>query len=275
MPLQALIWDVDGTLADTELHGHRVAFNLAFAEAGLPWHWDEALYLDLLAVTGGKERIQAWWQRVDPLTAAAPTTAQRIRALHARKTAHYTARVAAGQVVLRPGVQRLITEARAAGLRQAIATTTSPDNVQALLAATLGPQAEGWFEVVGAGDVVPHKKPAPDIYHWVLERLALPAAACVAIEDSTPGVAAALAAGLPTLLTRSGASARDRLLDPPASPGTGWLLADLDGLGMPGQPAAGRAGGQAWRGVVDIGWLRQRWAALPDAQQPLRCRTGS
>lgn len=217
--LQALIWDVDGTMADTERDGHRPAFNQAFAEAGLPWHWDEATYLDLLAVTGGKERILAWWQRVDPAGAGAPATAARIRALHARKTGHYTARVAAGLVALRPGVARLIAEARDSGLRQAIATTTSPENVQALLLATLGPEALGWFEVIGAGDVVPAKKPAPDIYHWVLDRLQLPAADCVAIEDSAAGTAAALAAGLPTMVVRC-VGGRDETL--PDTRATGW-----------------------------------------------------
>ena len=229
--LQAILWDVDGTLADTELDGHLPAFNQAFAEAGLPWHWGPATYLDLLAVTGGKERILAWWQRVDPAGAAAPGTAERIRALHARKTALYTARVAAGRVTLRPGVARLIAEARAAGVRQAIATTTSPENVHALLVATLGPEAPGWFEVIGAGDVVPAKKPVPDIYLWVLERLRLPAAACVAIEDSAAGAAAALAAGLSTLVVRCAGGRDEPLPDAPTAGWAGRLLGDrLAGL---------------------------------------------
>lgn len=226
--LQAILWDVDGTLADTELDGHLPAFNEAFAEAGLPWHWDRATYLELLAVTGGKERMLAWWQRVDPAGAAAPGVAERIRALHAAKTARYTARVAAAQVTLRPGVARLIDQARAAGIRQAIATTTSPENVHALLAATLGPEAPGWFEVIGAGDVVAAKKPAPDIYHWVLDRLGLPAAACVAIEDSAAGASAALAAGLPTLVVRCPGGRDEPLPDVRRLPGAGRLLGEGD-----------------------------------------------
>lgn len=222
--LRALVWDVDGTLAETEHHGHRIAFNQAFAEAGLPWVWDETLYRDLLATTGGKERMLGWWQRLDPVAAAAPGAAARIAGLHARKTAIYVNLVAGGAVQLRPGVARLLHAARAEGLVLAIATTTSPDNVQALLQATLGAGSPGWFACIGAGDVVPAKKPAPDIYRWVLRRLGLAAGDCLALEDSAPGCAAALAAGLPTVVTRSRYTAADQM---PASP---LLCADLADL---------------------------------------------
>ncbi|HEX6736171.1 MAG TPA: HAD-IA family hydrolase [Azonexus sp.] len=199
--LQALIFDVDGTLAETERDGHRPAFNRAFAEAGLDWHWDEALYGRLLAVTGGKERIAHYAAGHAPAFAAHPDAAARVQALHAAKTRHYVAAVAAGGVPLRPGIGDLLAAARAAGLRLAIATTTAPDNVDALLRATLGTAAPGWFAVIGAGDVVPAKKPAPDIYRWVLARLGLPAGACLAVEDSANGLQAALGAGLRCLVT--------------------------------------------------------------------------
>jgi beta-phosphoglucomutase-like phosphatase (HAD superfamily) len=198
--LQALIFDVDGTLAETERDGHRPAFNAAFAEHGLNWHWDVATYGALLDITGGKERIRHFAERQAPAFCTAPDCTARIAALHAAKTAHYLRRVAAG-LPLRPGIARLLDEAGAAGLRLAIATTTSTENVGALLEANLGPGACSRFEVIGAGDVVPHKKPAPDIYRWVLERLALPAAACLAIEDSANGLRAALGAGLRTVVT--------------------------------------------------------------------------
>lgn len=222
--LRALVWDVDGTLAETEHDGHRVAFNQAFAEAGLPWVWDAPLYRDLLSTTGGKERMARWWQQLDPAAAAAPDTAARIARLHVRKTAIYVDLVARGVVQLRPGVARLLHAARADGVTLAIATTTSPDNVQALLHATLGADSPGWFACIGAGDVVPAKKPAPDIYRWVLQRLGLGAPDCLALEDSAPGAAAALAAGLPTVVTRSRYTVGDHL---PPDPLMRADLADL------------------------------------------------
>lgn len=201
--LQALIFDVDGTLADTERDGHRVAFNLAFAEHGLDWNWDEGLYGELLTVTGGKERIRHFVERHATDVAGRPDFNALVAALHATKTEHYVRLVASGQLPLRPGVARLINEARAAGLRLAIATTTTPENVEALLRATMAPDAMNWFEVIGAGDVVPAKKPAPDIYHWVLERLELAPDVCLALEDSENGLAASLGAGIPTLITEN------------------------------------------------------------------------
>jgi len=254
--LRALIWDVDGTLAETEHDGHRPAFNQAFADEGLPWCWDEALYGELLAITGGKERIAHWWQRTDPVAASAPGAALAIRHLHALKTAHCTRPVQQGQVALRPGVRRLLIEARAAGLALAIATTTSPENVVALLHATLGPDSAGWFAVVGAGDVVPAKKPAPDIYHWVRQRLGLRADQCLALEDSAVGARAAVAAGLATVVTRSRYTAQDVL--PP-------VLADLDHLGSHALAARGLALGRPWCGLVDVHRL-QVWARLGQAE---------
>ena len=219
--LRALIWDVDGTLAETERDGHRVAFNRAFADEGLPWHWDVATYGELLKVTGGKERLRHWWRRIDPVAAEGTAAEAVVRRLHERKTAHYVAQVEAGDVALRPGVQRLLDEAHAQQVVLAIATTTSDANVDALLRTTLGAAAARRFAVVGAGDVVQAKKPAPDVYRWVLERLGLPAETCLAIEDSAVGVAAAQAAGIAVVLTRS-LYTRDE-------PVTG-VLADLDGL---------------------------------------------
>ncbi|MCF8178661.1 MAG: HAD-IA family hydrolase [Sulfuritalea sp.] len=196
--LEALIFDVDGTLADTERDGHRPAFNAAFAEAGLDWHWDEALYGELLEVTGGKERIRFFCERHAPEFLHQADSEGRIKALHAAKTRHYVALCAQG-IRLRPGVERLLRDAHTAGLRLAIATTTTPENVSALLA----PDLLSLFEKVGAGDTVPNKKPAPDIYEWVLAQLALPATACLAIEDSANGLKASRAAGLATVITRT------------------------------------------------------------------------
>jgi HAD superfamily hydrolase (TIGR01509 family) len=201
MTLKALLFDVDGTLADTERDGHRVAFNRAFAAAGLDWNWDVPLYGELLAITGGKERMRHYVERYRPDWPQPEKFSELIARLHAAKTAHYTALLSQGGIPLRPGVRRLLAEARTAKLRLAIATTTTPANVSALLQHTLGSGAESWFEVIGAGDVVPAKKPAPDIYYYTLERLRLPASACLAFEDSENGVRAARAASLKTVVT--------------------------------------------------------------------------
>lgn len=198
--LQALIFDVDGTLAETERDGHRPAFNAAFAECGLDWYWDETHYGELLAVTGGKERILHHARSAAPELAASPEFPALVRRLHEAKTRHYLEIVASGRIPLRPGVARLIDEARSAGLRLAIATTTTPANVDALLRASLAVDAPNWFEIIGAGDVVKAKKPAPDIYEWVLTHLNLPASACLAVEDSENGLRAAQSAGLRCLI---------------------------------------------------------------------------
>ncbi|HOX60061.1 MAG TPA: HAD family hydrolase [Verrucomicrobiota bacterium] len=199
--LQALIFDVDGTLAETERDGHRPAFNAAFAELDLSWHWDEALYGRLLDITGGKERIRHFAATHAPELAARGDFEDLVRRLHAAKTAHYVRLVENGRLSLRPGVARLIASARHTGIRLAIATTTSPENVDALLRASLAPEAPDWFAVIGAGDIVPAKKPAPDIYQWVLDRLGLPPAACLAIEDSENGLKSASTAGVRCLVT--------------------------------------------------------------------------
>jgi HAD superfamily hydrolase (TIGR01509 family) len=199
--LRALIFDVDGTLADTERDGHRVAFNRAFADAGLDWDWTVELYGELLQVTGGKERMQFYldryrtdWQRPNDLKGL-------IANLHAAKTQHYTRLLADGAIPLRPGVQRLLEEVRNRGLRLAIATTTTPANVTALLENTLPPGGLFWFEVIAAGDIVPAKKPAPDIYHYALAQMNLRPEECIAFEDSYNGLVSAHKAGLKTIIT--------------------------------------------------------------------------
>lgn len=201
MPLKALIFDVDGTLADTERDGHRAAFNRAFTEAGLDWRWDVPLYGKLLDVTGGKERIAAYVERFRPDYRRPPDFADAVARLHAAKTRHYTAMLAEGRIPVRLGVARLLKEARAAGIRLAIATTTTPANVTALLEHALAPDAGSWFEVIAAGDIVPAKKPAPDIYFRALTELALDPADCLAFEDSENGLRAARGAGLKTVIT--------------------------------------------------------------------------
>ncbi|WP_435627539.1 HAD-IA family hydrolase [Candidatus Ferrigenium straubiae] len=202
MAIKAIIFDVDGTLADTE-DGHRQSFNKAFAECGFDWHWDAALYDKLLAVTGGKERIKYFVS--DFLTGyARPEDFEDVvKRLHAVKTQHYNAMLREGRIPLRPGIRQLISDAHEAGILLAIATTTTPENVATLLEVGLGKDWQKHFAALGCGDIVPHKKPAPDIYFWVLEKLGLPAAACIALEDSENGLCASLAAGIRTFVVRN------------------------------------------------------------------------
>ena len=195
---RAIIFDVDGTLSETE-ETHRRAFNRAFSEAGLDWHWDAALYSDLLAVTGGKERIRHFIDSRGIDLAPDDDLDAFVRALHAKKTRIYAAIVTSGEVELRRGIRELIEDAQRRGFRLAIATTTTPANIDALLGVTLG--GSDSFEVICAGDSVALKKPAPDVYELVLEKLALPPTACVAIEDSRNGLLSAVAAGIPTVVT--------------------------------------------------------------------------
>ena len=196
MRLKAIIFDVDGTLAETE-ETHRVAFNRAFAEGGLEWHWTQDEYRALLTTTGGKERIGRYLGECghDPDAAL-------IARLHARKNAFYAAFVADGAILPRAGMIRLIEEARHENIRLAIATTTSRMNVSALLSTAFPGQAQA-FSVIVTGEDVDHKKPHPEVYQRALAELALGPAACVAIEDSRNGLDAALGAGLRTIITPS------------------------------------------------------------------------
>jgi HAD superfamily hydrolase (TIGR01509 family) len=199
MKTTAFIFDVDGTLAETE-ESHRHAFNAAFAAAGLNWRWDQPLYAELLKVTGGKERIRAYVEGADPAHAISD---QSIAALHNQKTEAYADIVASQGVRLRPGVRDLIKFAKMQEIKVAVATTTSLPNVDALCVACWGEPARSMFDVVAAGDEAPRKKPAPDIYNIALDRLGLVPKACIAFEDSRNGLLAAKSAGLRVVITPS------------------------------------------------------------------------
>lgn len=239
-PVRAVLFDVDGTLADTERDGHRLAFNAAFKEFSLDWEWDVELYGELLAITGGKERILHYMEKYVPAELNKSGLDSWIASLHKAKTRHYVALLGRGKIPLRPGVGRLIRHLRDSKIKIAIATTTTPENVTALLKSTLGEDSPGWFDVIGAGDIVPGKKPEPDIYLWVLDRLGLPAHQCIAIEDSENGIKASLAAGLDTIVT-----VNDYTRSQDFS-GARLLLSDL---GEPTQPFTvleGNAHGAVW-----------------------------
>lgn len=197
---RGLIFDVDGTMAETE-ELHRRAFNESFAHFGLDWSWDQDLYRKLLLVTGGKERI-AHFQRGRG-DGGVLLDAARIAELHRFKTARYAELVAGGGCPLRPGVADIISSARSNGQALAIATTTSRGNVDALLTPVLGSKWQELFNAIVAGDEVAKKKPAPDVYLSVLAALDLPASSCLAFEDSRNGLLAAQAAGIPVVISRS------------------------------------------------------------------------
>ena len=196
--LQGLIFDVDGTLANTERDGHRVAFNSAFKEVGLDWHWSVDFYGKLLVVAGGKERIKYFLHQYKPNFISSKDINQFAADIHQLKTKYYLKLLRSGSITMRPGVKRLIEEAKKVNITMAIATTSSLPNVIALLEKYLDLD---WFEVIAAGDIVAAKKPAPDIYKYVLDKTQIPAKNWLVFEDSDNGLIAAKAAGLKTIVT--------------------------------------------------------------------------
>ncbi|MDP3884469.1 HAD-IA family hydrolase [Hydrogenophaga sp.] len=206
--LNALIFDVDGTLADTE-SVHLEAFNHAFQQEGLDWHWSTEQYTQLLDISGGKERMLAYWRSVDPdlKEVEAGAVSDTINRLHEIKTAYYENAVNSGAVALRPGVLALMSEARRQGLQLAIATTTSPVNIAALMRSAIGLDWRSHFLAIGDASNAPVKKPNPQVYMKVLADMGMRAADCVAFEDSSNGLRAARAAGLDTIITPNGFTA--------------------------------------------------------------------
>lgn len=251
MPLGALLWDMDGTLVDSE-ELHRLAFNQAFAQAGLELRWGRREYRDLLAVAGGRERIRhALAARPDLCAQAARLD---LAALHRRKTRIFGA-LLAGATTLRPGVARLLRQAEAAGLRQAIVTTTSAANVDILLGTHL--RAVGVrFAAMVTGEDVAAKKPAPHAHLLALARLGLESDDCLALEDSGNGLAAARAAGIPTLVTWNAYTEEDDFCG---------ALGVLDHLGEPGKPCRQRSGSPLGGPCVNLEDLRAWHGSLPRA----------
>ena len=224
--LEALVFDLDGTLADTE-ETHRQAFNAAFIEFELWWDWSPPLYARLLAVSGGKERLRHYIGTLRVPAAERERLLALVPALHATKTRIYTELLVRGQRPFRPGVLPLLRAAHGAGLKLAIASTTTSANVSALLQANLGAASDIAFDVVACGDVVPAKKPAPDIYRLALSSLRRPGESCIAFEDSLNGLRAAKAAGLVTVVTPSRWTAAEDFT------GADLVLPSLEGLELP------------------------------------------
>lgn len=241
--LRGLLLDFDGTVAETERFGHRVAYNRAFAELGLGWTWDESLYGKLLRVAGGKERLRFYIEHHQPQLLDDALTSSLVPRIHEAKIRHFAQ--LAPIIALRHGVLRLLREASNAGIRIVIATTAAKPGVEALLAQE--PALPGMVTLIAASDAVERKKPAPDVYLWALERLRLSADECVAIEDSEIGLRAALGAGLATVVTVSDYTAREDFT------GARTVLTDL---GDPDVPARSLRGPTPDRGIVNLDFLQ-------------------
>lgn len=221
--LQAVIFDVDGTLVDSERHGHRVAFNRAFEAFDLPYRWDEDLYGELLHTTGGRRRIEGY------LAGEGVGEAERAElavALHERKTAILEEMVDRGAIDLRPGAARLVRELAGAGVARAVGTTGSRRWVERLLRHTLG---DVDWDVIVTGDDVTARKPDPEVFTTAVKELGAHAGDVVVIEDSAEGVEAAGAASLCCVVVVNGYTADHDL--------AGADLV-LDGFGEPGAPAS-------------------------------------
>lgn len=240
--LRGLIFDVDGTLAETEEY-HRRSFNDAFRKFGIPWSWDHDLYLELLKVTGGKERISHYQSDYMGESQLTPKVIQEI---HEYKSARYDEYVSSGAVCLRPGVARLIHEARRENIALAIATTTSLSNVTSLLRFTLGDEAPSYFRVIAAGDMVKKKKPSSEVFDLALTLLELGSDEVVAIEDSNNGLRSSLGAKIATVITMSSFSTNHDF---------GGAAAVVDCLGDVDEPCHVLSGPAAENSVLNIRWF--------------------
>lgn len=202
MNMKALIFDCDGVLVDTELDGHRVAFNRAFVQYGISAEWGVELYGKLLEVAGGKERMRHFFDETTWPADAGDDHDGYIARLHADKSRIYQEMIRSGSLPLRPGINRIVDEARAAGMHLAVCSTSKKESVLSVMD-LMGQERKSWFEHVLAGDVVSRKKPDPEVYLLALERLGLEPGECVVVEDSQIGQRAALAAGMHCIVTTS------------------------------------------------------------------------
>ena len=200
--MQALIFDCDGVLVDTERDGHRVAFNRAFEALGIDADWSVDLYGELLLIGGGKERMRHYFDTYGWPEGRPESKDELIALLHKTKTDFFTDIIASGQLPLRPGISRIVDEAIAAGVRLGVCTTSAPKAIDGVLD-LFGAERKARFEFVHAGDVVSKKKPDPEIYELAKQSLGLPVHECIVIEDSRNGLMAATGAGLPCLITTS------------------------------------------------------------------------
>ena len=250
MALRALLFDLDGTLADTEAHGHRPSYNRAFRKLGLSFRWGPKLYRRLLGQSSGRERLHHYLRRYQPdLGAHADAVGESEEAwvehVHRLKSRYFRRYLRQGKVPLRPGVARLLREASEAGLRLAVVTNASRSTVKSFLKYGLGQELAGRVDLIVGGDQIAARKPAPDLYHYALSRLKVAPYECIAIEDSAMGLKAARAAGVPTVITVN----HDTVDQDFAS-----ASLVLDALGEPTAPATVLAGrmDEPWLGLKTL-----------------------
>lgn len=228
---------MDGVLADTERDGHRLAFNQAFEENDLNTFWDVERYGKLLEVGGGKERMTAHWSEVGwPENIPDENRQEKVKELHLRKTDIFMDLINKGDIPLRPGVLRIVDDALAAGLKLAVCSTSNVKAVTSLVDTLMGTDRASKFQIF-AGDMVQRKKPAPDVYNLAVEEMGLDKSRCVIVEDSGIGLAAAKAAGISCIVTKSSYTAgedftaADMIVDELGdNPSTGVTLETLASL---------------------------------------------
>lgn len=207
--LEAILFDCDGVLADTERDGHRLAFNRAFVEKGIDEEWTEERYGVLLETGGGKERMTAHWNEVgwpDVLPVDDAERQAKVKELHLRKTDIFMDLIDEGVIPLRPGVLRIVDDAIAAGVRLAVCSTSNEKAVSNLVSTLMGEERRAKFQIY-AGDMVKAKKPAPDVYDMAVNEMGLDKSRCVIVEDTHIGLGAAKAAGISCIVTKSSYSA--------------------------------------------------------------------
>lgn len=203
MNIQALLFDCDGVLAETERDGHRVAYNRAMKEMGIDADWPEEEYGELVLISGGKERLKYYFSKYPSRFPAGKYTEDLIQEIYLKKTGIFKSMADRGALPPRPGVARMIREAHTAGLLLFVCSTSHRESVEALLSRNYGTECLAWFTKLYCGDVVTKKKPAPDIYLLAKDEFNLDVSRCIVIEDSRNGLLAAKGAGMHCVITQS------------------------------------------------------------------------
>jgi HAD superfamily hydrolase (TIGR01509 family) len=266
MSLRAVLFDVDGTLADTEALGHRPAYNRAFRKLGLEMRWGPKLYRRLLRQPGGRERLKFYIQRYHPDLGAQQAEADAnldawVAKVHELKSKYFRRRMRHGKVPLRPGIARVMREARAQGLRLAIVTNASLKTLRPVLKYCMGPELAAEIDVIACGEEVTHKKPAPDLYRLAMRRLGVSPDECIALEDSEMGLEAAAAAGVAAVVTVNSDTVAQDFRE------ASLVMSSLGEPGAPARVLRGVLAGPQWvtvaalQGIVERNRLKAARAA--------------